>query len=409
MNDGFTLPLTLAAYLGNCANINALLEHGAEINKRQPRVYGPTTALSSAIYGRHTAAAELLIKKGADCDIEIDGISEIALNGDMKALKGYVRHEVSKVCIQAALRVAAGRSYNDAVKFLLELGANADGFEDSEEAEILERIPMTDEDREDEQNKNGDEIILFPRDGQRAKLLNKERVTPLVNAISNSWYSDPREIIMTVELLVDAGADVNHVSAGNIHDWGRHFNEIPGYGSEDKTTPLFTAAFHYRPNMAKILIRNGALVNLTIDIENTAMTGTVVRERQEQGNTHATLQMLKLLTDSGADPGLCAHDHEIRIRKLLAMSHQEVEMADALKKAIPQCSDYLDRGKDILISGRKKIEELIAGGADPEFCCPEDAAAVRECLRWSDKEVLARNAKQEMRRANYALQRGEDL
>lgn len=66
MMYGFTLPLTLAAYQGNCDSIKAPLQHGADINKRQPRILGPITALSSAHYGRQTAAADLLIGRGAD-------------------------------------------------------------------------------------------------------------------------------------------------------------------------------------------------------------------------------------------------------------------------------------------------------------------------------------------------------
>ncbi|KAK4694873.1 hypothetical protein P7C71_g2783, partial [Lecanoromycetidae sp. Uapishka_2] len=218
MVEGFTLPLTLAAYRGNCENIKSLLKHGADINKQQPMVYGPTTALSSANYGRHTAAAELLIERGSDCDVEIDGISEIVLNDDMQILEDYVRHGVSRVCIQAALRVAAGKSHNNALRFLLESGANANGFEDSDEAEILKRIPITVKERDEIANEDMAQPFSR-RDTQRAELLSKEYVTPLVNAISNSWDRQPDENLETIELLIDAGADVNRVSAGNVHDW----------------------------------------------------------------------------------------------------------------------------------------------------------------------------------------------
>ena len=67
--DGFRLPITLAAYQGNSANIESLLQHGANINKHQPRVYGPTTALALALYGRHEKAADLLLQYGADISI----------------------------------------------------------------------------------------------------------------------------------------------------------------------------------------------------------------------------------------------------------------------------------------------------------------------------------------------------
>ncbi|KAK3171366.1 hypothetical protein OEA41_003450 [Lepraria neglecta] len=67
--DGFRLPITLATYQGNCANIESLLRHGANIDKHQPRVYGPTTALASALYGRHEKAADLpaIGSKGRCC------------------------------------------------------------------------------------------------------------------------------------------------------------------------------------------------------------------------------------------------------------------------------------------------------------------------------------------------------
>lgn len=172
MMYGFTLPLTLAAYQGNCDSIKAPLQHGADINKRQPRIFGPITALSSAHYGRQTAAAGLLIGRGADYDIEIDSISEIVLSRDIESLKEYVRHGVSRICAQAALRVASGKSYNDAVRFLLKSGANANGFEDSDVAEILKRIRTIEDDGE-EDDKDVEDTPFLPRYSLRAKLLNK--------------------------------------------------------------------------------------------------------------------------------------------------------------------------------------------------------------------------------------------
>lgn len=148
--------------------------------------------------------------------------------------------------------------------------------------------------------------------------------------------------------------------------------------------------------MARLLLSQDAPVNFAIDDLSTAMTSAVLRERQEDGNTHNNMQMLKLLMEFSAEPGLCTGDDELRIRKLLAMSCEDVEQADALKEAVPRTNDYLNEGKDILVSKRKQLEQLIASGADPDFCCAEDAAAIRECLRWSEKEVLARNAKQEI-------------
>jgi len=148
-----------------------------------------------------------LIGRGADYDIEIDSISEIVLSRDMKSLKEYVRHGVSRICAQAALRVASGKSYNDAVRFLLKSGANANGFEDSDVAEILKRI-RTIEDDVEEDDKDVEDTPFLPRYSLRAKLLNKERVSPLVNAISNAWFRKPDENLETVTLLIDAGADV---------------------------------------------------------------------------------------------------------------------------------------------------------------------------------------------------------
>lgn len=111
--------------------------------------------------------------------------------------------------------------------------------------------------------------------------------------------------------------------------------------------------------MARLLLSQDALVNFAIDDLSTAITGAVLRGRQEDGNTHNNLQMLKVLMEFSAKPGLCTGNDELRIRKLLAMSCEDVEQADALKEAVPRTNDFVDEGKDILVFAKEKAARAI--------------------------------------------------
>jgi hypothetical protein len=111
--------------------------------------------------------------------------------------------------------------------------------------------------------------------------------------------------------------------------------------------------------MAGLLLGRGAIVNFAIDDLSTAMTSAVLRERQEDGNTHNILQMLKVLMTFDAEPGLCTGDDGLRICELLAMSCEDVEQADALKEAVPRTNDFVDEGKDILVFAKEKAARAI--------------------------------------------------
>ena len=43
-------------------------------------------------------------------------------------------------------------------------------------------------------------------------------VTPLVNAISSSWYVEKANQFQTVGLLLEAGADAHRISTANLYD-----------------------------------------------------------------------------------------------------------------------------------------------------------------------------------------------
>lgn len=64
-NDAETLPIIVAAYLGNNAIIQLLLDNGAQVNAIAPQSYF-RTALNAAIQRRNVESVELLLINGAD-------------------------------------------------------------------------------------------------------------------------------------------------------------------------------------------------------------------------------------------------------------------------------------------------------------------------------------------------------
>ena len=122
----FTLPLSIAAFLGNVKAIEILISYGAEVNKPQSN-YSDETSLSVALYACQHDAARILLDRGADVNLEPRGISEAATHGSFETLKMVIEGGTNQEGIQQALAAAASSGQDEKVVFLLQHGANADG------------------------------------------------------------------------------------------------------------------------------------------------------------------------------------------------------------------------------------------------------------------------------------------
>jgi len=156
----YTLPLAIAAYMGNSTAIESLIKHGAEVDRVQ-KISGSETALSIALYACQNEAAKLLLAKGANVNAKSRGIMMTATHRSLGTLEIPFEGGASPENVQKALECAASAGQRDKVLLLLKHGANPDGF-----PEILEQSSTRGKEEVD-----GDLVAA----------------TPLVSAISSEW------------------------------------------------------------------------------------------------------------------------------------------------------------------------------------------------------------------------------
>ena len=104
------------------------------------------------------------------------------------------------------------------VAFLLEAGASVNGFLETDLDNLMKLILSNKEAHlEDFKQSLIDKSGTFPFHESRGRY-NEKCVTPLVNAISSSWYLEEATQFQTVGLLLEAGADVNRISTADVYD-----------------------------------------------------------------------------------------------------------------------------------------------------------------------------------------------
>jgi ankyrin repeat protein len=351
---GGTTALHFAAGQGDSAAVAALLDHGAEIDAREA-AFGQTPLMWAAAYGR-TAALEMLIGSGADL-AATSGVEDIPerdrtereaaqqRNRRMAALRAAeqpqgeqgesgreegaavdsaggeageaaspadsTRAEAGEQTAQAdSTRVEAGEQTAQADSARVEEPAVADSTEaaaapdsaasDSARTEQRERAepvvtdsaaagggeapdsgnaPVAEED-----SASADE----PRALSYAELVGKKGgLTPLLFAVREGN-------IAAVDALLEAGADINQISAG------------------DGTSPLLMAAINGHFDLALTLLERGADPNLASDAGAAPLYATLnvewapkslypqpTAQKQQQ---HTYLEVIDALLKAGADP-----------------------------------------------------------------------------------------------------------
>ena len=320
------------------------------------------------------------MENGADVNIGFEGLRFTASYGNLECLKMVVDAGLSNYNIQRALASAAAGSNYSAMVFLVEHGANANGF-----GEPLESCK------------------------ESHSLPHEELQTPLVFCAATPVLGLGYEkSLKCFQYLIEAGASLDRVCA-------------PAWGNGDvlngpQTTALHTAAYYGRLDIVRSLLERGVDVNLSLGEQHTALSSALSSEGHHEIRTRmyedfdpaSFLRVpatIRQLIDLGADPQLCKDVEIRRIETLLNMSSDNCRTLATLQ-TLASCLLHFEQK-----SVRDKIselKELIAEGANLDLCCDRDKKKIGIFLAWSEEEIevfdkerkrgLARRVEWEIRR-----------
>ena len=371
MESWLSLPLALTVFLDNRTAIECLLHHGAEINKKGKRgIYN--TALSTALYRQCRTTIQVLLEHGADVNVALEAMIGFGHYGDLEFLKMAVDAGANNYTLQLALEEAAAHAHYNTVVFLVERGANADGF-----GETLESC-------------NGPDS-LSPEGLQ----------TPLVASAAHFLGINDSESFQCFQYLVGAGANVNRVcfQRWRYGDAARIPSAYHSSGittpQRRKTTALHTAAYHGRLDILRSLVECGADVNISLGEQHTALSSALEGEGEygmpsREFDLASSLRVratISLLIDFGADPQLCRNEEIQRMETLLQLSSENCKMVAALQTVIKEVRHGSYSVDKSFRNGTKKLKELVAGGAILDICCDRDKKEIGRLLALSEEEI----------------------
>jgi ankyrin repeat protein len=257
-----TTALMLAAQSGSADAVTRLLEAGADLNAKEP-VRGLTAVMFAAASDR-AAVVELLAKRGADVRVTSSVIDLNSASRNNAAFAGVLFGNPAPPPPAAG---AAGRA-NPA----------AGGRE-------VPAVPLAQQNRFD------------PRAQGKAGIDRQYQLNELIYAqggLAPIHLAARQGFAATVRTLLDAGADVNQLTAG------------------DKSSPLLIATINGHFDVAKALLDRGADPNLAAENGATPLYGALNCEwapkslyPQPRAHLNQTISYLDLVTallDKGADP-----------------------------------------------------------------------------------------------------------
>ncbi|MGE3277857.1 MAG: ankyrin repeat domain-containing protein [Vicinamibacterales bacterium] len=247
-------PLMLAAASGDVPAVQALLDAGADVNAKESA--NDETPLMFASAFDRVDAAKLLIGKGAKLD-ETSKVIDLRALTDPLEEQFRQQFQQQQQQGQGGQAAAAGR------------GGNARGGQGGNAPQKKDIAGLT-------------------RPYRYNELVSKQGgLTPLLFAVRQGNTE-------TVHALVDAGADVNHVSPG------------------DQTSPLLMATINGHFDLAKYLLEHGANPNLASEAGVTPLYGAINVQWAPKAlypQPRAYLQqkldylgLMELLLQKGADP-----------------------------------------------------------------------------------------------------------
>jgi ankyrin repeat protein len=296
--DGeFATPLHLAAEGGYVEVARFLLEHGADVNAKDGG-HGPTP-LQVALLARQSAVAALLVKAGA-----ASNFYTAAATGDLAALRRGFLDDPTTISRpdgrgRSALVYAVATGQAGSARLLLSLGARdfpAD-YDEREAAWWAVNWKCRDLEMTRLLLDAGSDPNLFtwindtlPIDFVRTMLEHKADPNHVdgrgLRPLHSAAAYDRRDIL---QLLLDAGADVNGVTAdGSMLFCGPKF--------EKGDTPMNVAARNGHPKSVEFLLTHGAKVNAVNDEGQTALNCAL-----GENNPDVAEQIARLLIDHHAD------------------------------------------------------------------------------------------------------------
>jgi ankyrin repeat protein len=255
--------LMCAAFQGSAEVVNRLLQAGAKVNAQDA---GDRTAIFWGAINHHPKIVQLLIEDGGDPNLGEQPLLAAATLAATEAVKVLVQMGADvegRADGSTALHSAARANHTRTVKVLVEAGADVDAL-DAEGRNALYHAAK---------NGNVKMLRLLKAEGSSLDTPDEHGQTALHSAATSgsapaveevlSWgeidvnartdlgatalhYAANFSGVETVELLIDAGADVNAV-----------WEAEPG----DEWTVLRVAALYDKPEVVQLLLKAGAEVD----------------------------------------------------------------------------------------------------------------------------------------------------
>ena len=281
---GYT-PLHLASRAGHDAIVRALLEAGAE-----PDRFTTTgvTALHFAAEADAAGAVDALTEHGANVD------AGDSFSNRTPLMFASVRN--APKAMQALVNAGADLSATTAVKNYVEI-AEADTAEREQRARVRKAAEEPDPDAEEDEPRGGQQSRSAPAEEptepKLPKLLSSTEQIGLQGGFTALHFAAREGHDKAARLLVDAGADVNQVTAG------------------DESSPMLVAVINGNYDLAKDLLEAGADPNLvsddgagplfaTLNIEWSLRTWYPQPQAFRQQET-SYLDLMELLLEAGAE------------------------------------------------------------------------------------------------------------
>jgi ankyrin repeat protein len=349
-------PLHLAAYFGRPEVTRALLDYGASANAVNDVGETPLYVASRGVYQSQDDGvyiARLLLERGGNVNTQTKdhwtalhaasyfGKPEIVRTLLDQGANANVKNRQGKNSLDLVSRGEYG-SEEDGVRvtqFLLERGVDVNAS-DRDHWTPLHSASYY----------GRPEIVRTLLDhGAEVNAENDEREPPL-NMVSRGKYPSQADGVRIAQLLLDRGADVNARLKG---DW----------------TPLNWASYYGRPDLARVLVDHGALVNKKNNFLRTPLHDV---SRGEYESQEDGARIARILSERGAD--IKVEDKNGDTPLHFASSFGRVEIARVLfdHGAIANVANYdgetplhvISRGKSDSQDAIRLLQLLIERGVD---------------------------------------------
>ncbi|MGH7506469.1 MAG: ankyrin repeat domain-containing protein, partial [Longimicrobiales bacterium] len=273
---GGSTPLHFAAGAGSAEAVTALLDHGSDINARES-VWGQTPLMFAAAYDR-IAALKVLLARGADVTVVTNVV-------DLPA------------------REAVDDAANQRRDSVLEAFHEKDGANDPNWKPAPSQVQAAVSAAQEVQRKGvqAEPVEKVPDPSGGEEVLGFSGLVGSWGGLTALLHAAREGHVEAVVALLDAGADINAVSAG------------------DQTSPLLIATINGHFDLAQLLLERGADPDLASDAGATPLyvainTHWAPHSRYPQQHAYMLqkstyLDLMKVLLEAGADPNVRLKKH----------------------------------------------------------------------------------------------------